>query len=91
MAWIYQRPESENWWLGYRLNGHQYRRSIKTTDRKQAERELEKLNSIAHAHKAGSLTDEFVTLLTRKRWMLGGVFSATGIGLVFGVIGYLHL
>jgi integrase len=67
MAWIYQRPESENWWLGYRLNGHQYRRSIKTTDRKQAERELEKLNSIAHAHKAGSLTDEFVTLLTRKQ------------------------
>ena len=32
-----------------------------------------------------------ITLLTRKRWMLGGVFSATGIGLVFGVIGYLHL
>ncbi len=32
-----------------------------------------------------------ITLLTRKHWMLGGVFSATGIGLVFGVIGYLHL
>ncbi|MBS1228284.1 MAG: putative transrane protein [Proteobacteria bacterium] len=32
-----------------------------------------------------------ITLLTRKRWMLGGVFSAAGIGLVFGVMGYLHL
>jgi len=32
-----------------------------------------------------------ITLLTRKRWMLGGVFSAAGIGLVFGAMGYLHL
>lgn len=67
MAWIYQRPESENWWLGYRLNGRQYRRSIKTTDRKKAEQELEKLRAVDHAHKAGSLTDEFVALLTRKQ------------------------
>jgi integrase len=66
MAWIYKQANSKNWWLGYRLNGRQYLRSTKTSDRKQAERELEKLNSIAHAHKAGSLTDEFVALLTRK-------------------------
>lgn len=32
-----------------------------------------------------------ITLLTRKRWMLGGVFTATGVGLLFGVAGYLHL
>ncbi len=32
-----------------------------------------------------------ITLLTRKRWMLAGVFGATAIGLVFGVMGYLHL
>jgi hypothetical protein len=32
-----------------------------------------------------------ITLLTRKRWMLGGVFGATGIGLAFGLIAYLHL
>ena len=32
-----------------------------------------------------------ITLLTRKRWMLGGVFGATGLGLVVGVMGYLHL
>jgi integrase len=67
MAWIYQRPESENWWLGYRLNGHQYRRSTKTTDQKKAEQELARINSVDQAHKAGSLTDEFVALLTRKQ------------------------
>jgi hypothetical protein len=32
-----------------------------------------------------------ITLLTRKRWMLGGVFTATGVGLLCGVAGYLHL
>jgi len=32
-----------------------------------------------------------ITLLTRKRWMLGGVFGATAFGLVAGVMGYLHL
>jgi len=32
-----------------------------------------------------------ITLLTRKRWMLAGVFGATGLGVVAGVMGYLHL
>ncbi|WP_301102596.1 DUF4337 domain-containing protein [Propionivibrio sp.] len=32
-----------------------------------------------------------ITLLTRKRWLLVGVFGATGIGLLFGAMGYLHL
>jgi integrase len=66
MAWIYQRHGSENWWLGYRLNGRQFLRSTKTSDRKKAEQELARLNAVDQAHKAGSLTDEFVALLTRK-------------------------
>lgn len=32
-----------------------------------------------------------ITLLTRKRWLLAGVYGATGLGLVAGVMGYLHL
>jgi len=32
-----------------------------------------------------------ITLLTRKRWMLFGVFGASGVGLVVGAMGYLHL
>lgn len=32
-----------------------------------------------------------ITLLTRKRWLLVGVFGSTGLGLVAGVMGYLHL
>ena len=32
-----------------------------------------------------------ITLLTRKRWMLFGVFGASGLGLAAGALGYLHL
>ncbi|MBL8422615.1 MAG: DUF4337 domain-containing protein [Candidatus Accumulibacter phosphatis] len=32
-----------------------------------------------------------ITLLTRKRWMLFGVYGATGLGLLVGAMGYLHL
>ncbi len=32
-----------------------------------------------------------ITLLTRKRWLLVGVFASTGFGLLAGVMGYLHL
>ena len=32
-----------------------------------------------------------ITLLTRKRWLLGAVYGAAGLGLVTGVLGYLHI
>lgn len=32
-----------------------------------------------------------IALLTRKRWMLVGVYGATALGTVAGVMGYLHL
>ena len=32
-----------------------------------------------------------ITLLTRKRWLLGGVIGASAFGLIAGVMGYLHL
>ena len=32
-----------------------------------------------------------IALLTRKDWLLYGVFGAAGIGVAFGVMGFLHL
>lgn len=32
-----------------------------------------------------------ITLLTRKRWLLAGVYGSTGLGLIAGIMGYLHL
>ena len=32
-----------------------------------------------------------ITLLTRKRWLLVGVYGASGLGVAAGILGYLHL
>jgi len=32
-----------------------------------------------------------ITLLSRKRWMLVGVYGASALGLIAGAMGYLHL
>ncbi|MCX7165795.1 MAG: DUF4337 domain-containing protein [Rhodocyclales bacterium] len=32
-----------------------------------------------------------IALLTRKKWLLYGVFAAAGIGVGFGVMGFLHM
>ena len=32
-----------------------------------------------------------ITLLTRRRWLLGAVYAATALGFVAGGMGYLHL
>ena len=32
-----------------------------------------------------------ITLLTRKRWLLAGVYGASCLGLAIGAMGYLHL
>jgi hypothetical protein len=32
-----------------------------------------------------------IALLTRKKWLLYGVFGAAGIGIAFGVMGFLHM
>lgn len=32
-----------------------------------------------------------IALLTRKTWLLYGVFAAAGIGVGFGVMGFLHM
>lgn len=72
MAWKFKRPESNHWWIGYRLNGKQYRRSVGTSDETKADAELAKLDIIRRAHDAGRLTDEFYRLLTKPK---GGMFS----------------
>ena len=32
-----------------------------------------------------------ITLLTRKKWMLAGVYGSTALGIAVGIMGYLHL
>ena len=67
MAWLYQRPDSKKWWIGFRKNGRQVLLSTKTDDRKKAEARLREFQLLEDAEKAGRLTEEFVAALTGRR------------------------
>jgi len=38
-----------------------------------------------------AITLSAITLLTRRRWLLFGVFGATALGIATGIMGYFHL
>jgi len=64
MAWLYKQPESKLWWIGYRANGKQVRRSLGTKNRKEAEKELAKVQVMFQAQKLGRLHEELYQSLT---------------------------
>src|SRR5262245_16810096 len=66
MAWLYKQQGSDNWWIGYRLNGRQYLKSTGTADKQKAELVMSRLGQIGMAHRAGNLTDEFYRLITNS-------------------------
>jgi len=66
----------------------------------QAKASDEQSNQEMHVHERWALATTLIqiaialsaiTLLTRKRWMLVGVYGASALGLAAGVMGYLHL
>lgn len=81
MAWKFKQPGSENWWIGYRLNGKQYRRTVGSADEAQANKELARLESMNQAHKAGSLTEEFFRLITNRTAANDTLRAVTGLWL----------
>ena len=40
MAWLYKQKGSQNWWLGYRVNGAAKFRTTQTPVRAEAEKQL---------------------------------------------------
>jgi hypothetical protein len=64
----------------------------KEADRKsEAEMQVHERWALATTMLQIAIALSAITLLTRKRWLLAGVFGATGLGLLAGVMGYLHL
>ena len=53
MAWLYRQNNSQYWWIGYRINGRQYLRSTRETDRAEAEKLLAQFGTIQEANRAG--------------------------------------
>ncbi len=66
MAWLFKQSGSQYWWIGYRLNGKQYRYSTKTTDREKADKVLSTFRIQAEAATAQVLTEGFYRALTGK-------------------------
>jgi integrase len=78
MAWLYKQKESDNWWIGYRLNGKQYRYSTKTDDRSKAEKILATFRIQAEAAGAQVLTEDFYRALTGKTLPNATLVTAMG-------------
>ena len=66
MAWLYQRPDSGRWWIGYRQNGVQVLKSTGQTDRKKAEAAKEKVEMMLAAQRAGALTVELYQAISGR-------------------------
>src|SRR5260370_42557184 len=67
MAWLYRKNNSQYWWIGYRINGKQYLRSTRETERAEAEKLLAQFGTIQEANRAGRLTEEFYLALTEQQ------------------------
>ncbi|MDR3455894.1 MAG: tyrosine-type recombinase/integrase [Verrucomicrobiae bacterium] len=66
MPWLYQRKDSDCWWIGYRMNGRQFRESTGQVEKSDAERELARVNALIAAQKANALSQELFEHLTGK-------------------------
>lgn len=67
MAWIYQRPDSKRWWVGFRRNGRQFLQSTGTSNKAEAEKKLRHFQTIEDLERDGRLTESFIEALTGKK------------------------
>ena len=61
-AWLYRQKTSKYWWLGWRVGGAPHFRFTKQTDRKEAKKQLSKIQSMFAAHEAGMLDEVYHAL-----------------------------
>ena len=61
MAWLYQRPDSDRWWIGYRQNGVQVLKSTGQTDKAAAQRELDRTEAMLAARPVQNVLTSGVT------------------------------
>ncbi|MFN7141507.1 MAG: tyrosine-type recombinase/integrase [Limisphaerales bacterium] len=66
MAWLYKRPGSANWWIGWRANGKQFLKSTEETEKAKAEKKLAEFEFLEKAKRDGKLTQAFVESITAR-------------------------
>lgn len=66
MAWLYKQPGSRFWWIGWRVNGRQFRKSTGELDKAKAEAALAQHDYLSKITKEGKLTEAVIESLTGK-------------------------
>ncbi len=64
MAWIQKR--GGNWWIGWRHDGRQVRKSLRTSDKALAKAELDRVRSIAVTANSNAITSEYIEAMTGR-------------------------
>ena len=65
MAWLQKRGGV--WWIGWRHNGQQYRKSTKQTVEAEAKKELAELEALETARARGALTADYFAVVTGRK------------------------
>lgn len=66
-AWLYRRPGSSKWWVGWRVNNRQHLQSTKTENKKDAEKKLREIEFLVEARSDSRLTEALIESLTEKK------------------------
>jgi thymidine phosphorylase len=75
-----------------KLDAEKLEAAAKAADRKsEAEMHVHERWALATTLLQVAIALAAITLLSRKRWMLVGVYGASALGLIAGAMGYLHL
>ena len=65
MAWL--QKQGKIWWLGWRFNGQQFRKSTKETDRTEAEKQLDQIRALETAQARQALSTEYFAAVTGRK------------------------
>lgn len=64
MAWL--QKQGNIWWVGWRLNGQQFRKSTKETVRAEAEKHLAEIEALEAARARNALTSDYFAAVTGR-------------------------
>ena len=76
MSWLYKRPDSNLWWMGYRVNGEQVLKSTGQTDKGKAQEMLDKVDAMLALKRANALTREVFEEISGQKLPTGTLKAA---------------
>ena len=66
MAFIFQKRGKPSWYVGYSVRGRRLQKSLKTADKREAEKGLKEFLELERARRLGVLTEEYFLRVTSR-------------------------